>query len=306
MENNMEDIFKNALGENEEKSQPQQPVQQVKKPASPQAILKTEVANAISQPNISDKLLASMDKLVQQGQLTFPKGYQLGNELKSAYFKITSNPILASCNPSSIANALSDMVIQGLSVQRNQGYLIPYNGQLSFQRSYFGDIMLAKRTGLITEVNARVIYDGDTCDTDTDELGNEYVKYHKSSIENHDNAIVGAYAWVTGINGYKLFAIMTKKEIEANWSLSKDSSRKFQKTFPQEASKRTVIRRLLKNVFNTAVDLTEEQRQAIELYNKGVDDEYKSNSGDFKYSSEDTINAHVHEEAGEIISDSDF
>lgn len=308
MENqNMEDIFNNALG-GEVKKQPtqaQQPKQEVQQQVATKApSLKTQVANAIADKNVSDKLINNMLGLIAQNQMSVPNGYQLGNELKSAYYAIVSDPIKSKCDVLSMANALSDMAIQGLSYQKNQVYFVPHAGKLSCQRSYFGDIVLAKRTGLIADVNARVIYQGDTFETDTDEKGNEYVKIHKSAFENRDNPIVGAYAWATGINGYKLYAIMTKKEIQSNWNLSTDSSRKFQNNFPQEASKRTVIRRLLKNVFNTAVDLTPEQQQAMNVYNKGVEEEYKND--DFKYSDENTINAHVHEETGEIISDEVF
>lgn len=308
MENqNMEDIFNNALG-GEVKKQPtqtQQPKQEVQQPVAAKAPnLKTQVANAIVDKNVSDKLIDNMLGLMAQNQMSVPNGYQIGNELKSAYYAIVSDSNKSKCDVLSIANSLSDMAIQGLSYQKHQVYFIPYGGQLSCQRSYFGDIALAKRTGLIADVNARVIYQGDTYEMDTDENGNEFIKNHKSALENRDNPIIGAYAWATGINGYKLYAIMTKKEIQSNWNLSKDSSRKFQNNFPQEASKRTVIRRLLKNVFNTAVDLTPEQQQAMNAYNKGVEEEYKND--DFKYSDENTINAHVHEETGEIISDEVF
>lgn len=317
MNNNLDDIFASHLEDVKQPVQPapqqvvqqkttQQPQNAIQTQSQSKPKLKDQVASAISVPNISDRILSSFDKLIKEGQLSFPKGYQVGNELKSAFFKISNNSNLASCSPASIANALSDMAVQGLSVQRNQGYLIPYNGTLSFQRSYFGDIVLALRTGVIADVKARVIYEGDEYELDTDEQGYECIKNHKSSLENHDNPIKGAYAWATGINGYKMFAIMTKKEIEANWSLSKDSTRKFQKTFPQEASKRTAIRRLMKMIFNAAaVDLTEEQQQAINLYNSGMEDDYVGNN-DFKFDTTQSINAQVKEETGEILDEADF
>lgn len=305
--NNLDNIFASHLGDAKPVQQPAP--QQNQTPVAPKttnALLRDKIANAVSEKNISDKLLANFDKLAKEGQLTFPKGYQVGNEIKSAYFKIMSTSNMAVCSAASIAQALSDMVVQGLSVTRNQVYLIPYSGQLQCQRSYFGDIALAKRTGLIVDVNARVIYEGDEYDIETDELGNECIKNHKTKLENHDNPIKGAYAWAIGINGYKLFAIMTKKELDKNWELSKDSSRKFQKSFPQEASKRTAIRRLMKMVFNTAVDLTEEQMEAINLYNQGVEEEYVSNRNDYKFNNTETINAHVQEKTGEILDEGLF
>ena len=159
MENqNMEDIFNNALG-GEVKKQPtqvQQPKQEVQQPVATKApTLKTQVANAIADKNVSDKLINNMLGLMAQNQMSVPNGYQLGNELKSAYYAIVSDSNKSKCDVLSIANSLSDMAIQGLSYQKHQVYFIPYGGQLSCQRSYFGDIALAKRTGLIADVKCK-------------------------------------------------------------------------------------------------------------------------------------------------------
>lgn len=297
--NNLDDIFASHLGD---VKPVQQPTQTSPTPVKAQAVaLRDNVTMAVTNKNISDKLLANFDKLAQEGQLTFPKGYQVGNELKYAYSVIVSNPKASQCTAASIANTLIKMVTLGLSAQKDQVYFIPYDNQLNCQVSYFGSVASAKRTGLIVDVNARVIYDGDEYEIETDELGNECVKNHKTRLENHDNPIKGAYAWAIGISGYKLFCVMSKKEIEANWNMSKDNSRKFQKQFPQQAAKRTVINRLMSMISKTAVNMTEEQNQAINTYLRSVEDEYVSNQGDYKYNNSNTINAHVQEKTGEIL-----
>ena len=53
------------------------------------------------------------------------------------------------------------MATLGLNASKKQGYFIAYGGKCQFQKSYFGNITLARRNGLKT-INAEIIYDGDT------------------------------------------------------------------------------------------------------------------------------------------------
>ena len=244
--------------------------------------LKNEVGSALSNTNISDSILAKFSELANQGQLYFPQNYSVGNAIKLAYSKIVSNG-LSRCEPLSIANALSEYVIQGLDVSRNQAYFIEYGGKVTMQRSYFGDVSVIKRTGLVSNINAICVYKGDEFITGFDERGNETVISHKTRFENRDNEIIGAYAWAEGINGYRLYCIMTKKEIEASWSMAKAKQSKFREEFKQEASKRTVIRRLVKMIFNTSISTTSEQEALIHSYNRTTEDEFdNSNERKFK------------------------
>ena len=66
---------------------------------------------------------------------------------------------------------------------------------------------------------------------------------------------------------------MTWNEIQANWRKSK-SSGGVHKEFPQEMAKRTVIRRLVKMLFNTAPTLSNEASTIVASYNRTTDDEY--------------------------------
>lgn len=295
----------------EERKETQQSVSQVPqaqqnngaKPKSQEVMLKDEVAGAIVQKDIADSILKSFNTLMEQNQLTFPKGYNIGNNLKLMFYEITQKGYLQTCSRVSIANAISECAIQGLSTTKKQGYFINYGGTLQFQRSYFGDIALVKRTGLVKDVYANVIYQGDVIETAFDDYGKEYVKKHESKFENRDNGIIGAYAVAVG-DSYKMYAIMSKKELEANWNLSKDSSRKFQKAFPQEASKRTCIRRLIKMIFNTALENGEECEQIIGMYNN-MSSDYEEQDVETQYGSESSINAHVDNNIknGELLDD---
>ena len=236
---------------------------------------KGEIAAAIGNSSIADSILNSFNKLASQGQLVFPKGYALGNQLKLMYTSLSQNGSLQKATPISIGEALAYAAIQGLEVDKNQVYFIVYDKKMTMFRSYFGDIAVAKRSGIVKEISARVIYKGDVYEIKTNEDGKEYITGHMTSLENRDNDIVGAYAWAVLPDGNREYAIMTWKEIQKNWSKSKAGGAT-QKDFPQEMAKRTVIRRLVKTLFNTCpTDVSEEAKAIIGAYNHTTEEEYE-------------------------------
>lgn len=263
---------------------------------------KQEIANAIGNSTIADSILNSFNKLATQGQLVFPKGYNIGNQLKLMYTALSQNGAIQTATTTSIGEALTEAVIQGLEMDKKQCYFIAYNKKMTMFRSYYGDIAVAKRTGLVKDISARVIYDKDVYEIDVDENGEEFIKNHRTELLNRDNAILGAYAWATMLDGSKRYCIMTKKEIDANWAKSKNSAGTVQKEFPQEMSKRTVIRRLVKMIFNTApTDISAESQAVIGSYNRTTEDEYKDAPVVEEVEVKGVNNEIVDEETGEVI-----
>ncbi|MCK9236395.1 MAG: recombinase RecT [Bacteroidales bacterium] len=234
---------------------------------------KKEVATAINDRTIADSILQNFDLLVTQGQLKFPQNYNLGNQLKLAYLVITQESKLRGATSTSVGQALTHMVLQGLEIDKNQCYFIKYGNELKMFRSYFGDVAVALRTRLVKDIKAVVIYDGDEFETNiiNDE---EVVIKHTTSFKNRDNPIVGAYAVAILPGGDKRYTVMTKKEIDANWSKSTNPDKKVQKEFPQEMSKRTVIRRAVKMLFNSANTEDNYVSAVIGSFNKTTEDEY--------------------------------
>ena len=235
--------------------------------------VKQEVANAISNTTIADSILAAFSKLSEQGQLVFPKGYNVGNELKLMYTSLSQNELLNQATKISIGEALTEAVIQGLEIEKKQCYFIVYKNKMTLFRSYYGDIAVAKRTGLVKEIKSRVIYDGDEFELETNEDGEDYITGHRTQLLNRDKAILGAYAWAELPNGKRRYCIMTWNEIQKNWSKSR-SGGGVQKEFPQEMCKRTVIRRLVKMLFNTTPTINDDQIAIIGSYNRTTEEEY--------------------------------
>ena len=229
---------------------------------------------AVLQGKPADIVINQFADLVEKGQLFFPDNYNYVNAVKYAALVITQTKGLQDCTKASVVQALSDMALQGLDVQRKQGYFIKYGNELKFFRSYFGDVAAAMQTKLIKDIKAVVIYDGDEFETGI-ENDEEVVLHHKTSFKNRDNEIIGAYAVAILPEGAKRYCVMTKKEIDKNWAKSTNKDNQVQKDFPQEMAKRTVIRRLVKLLFNSANTSENFTDSLVAAFNRTTENEYE-------------------------------
>lgn len=208
-----------------------------------------------------DGLTKQLNSKMQYG-LSFPSDYNVANALMGAYLVLketkdkNGSSLLDSCSQTSIANSLMDMATLGLSVQKKQGYFIAYGGQCQFQRSYFGNITIARRFGL-KDIHAEVIYEGDNFVYHIED-GNKVLDKHEQSIANIDNdKIVGAYAVVIMQDGTKMLEVMNMKQIKQSWQQGygyKEGSGTHSK-FADQMAKKTVINRALKQIINTHGDV---------------------------------------------------
>lgn len=195
--------------------------------------------------------------------LSFPADYNPTNALMGAYLimKETTDKngkcILESCSQASIANSLMDMATLGLNASKKQGYFIAYGGKCQFQKSYFGNITLARRNGLKT-INAEIIYDGDTFKYHI-ENGMKVIDVHEQDFMNIDNdKILGAYAVAVMDDGRKVVEVMNINQLKKAWDqriggLKEDASSTHMK-FKDQMAKKTVINRLCKLIGNTSTD----------------------------------------------------
>ena len=209
-----------------------------------------------------DGLAKQLEKKCEYG-LTFPKDYNLSNALMGAYLVLketkdrNNKPVLESCTPTSIANSLMNMATLGLSVQKKQGYFISYGNQCQFQRSYFGNMAIARRYGM-KDVHAEIIYQGDKFKYHIED-GNKVLDSHEQDFMNIDNEkILGAYAVVLMEDGAKHLEVMNIKQIKQAWSQGfgyKENGNGTHQKFTDQMAKKTVINRALKQIINTHGDV---------------------------------------------------
>lgn len=214
--------------------------------------------------NISEQVLSRIEQFQKEGSMILPKNYSVENHMKSAWLALQEvedkehHKALQICTKESIANSLLDMVLQGLSVSKNQGYFIVYGNKLVFKRSYFGTIALAKRAGrMVSEPVANVIYEGDDFQYEIDpKTAKVAIIKHSQKLENIDNSkIKGAYALVTLADGTTQVTIMSMQQIRAAWGQGATKGNSpAHKNFAEEMAKKTVIGRACKVIINSSGD----------------------------------------------------
>lgn len=212
---------------------------------------------AVMQKDITDQVSNRISQLQDDG-LALPKDYNPQNALKAAWFKLqqtkdrSNRPALQVCTRASIANALLDMVTQGLSPAKTQCYFIVYGNEVQLQRSYFGTIAAVKRLSSVKDIDAQVVHQGDEFAIGADELGRIKVTKFVPKFENLDKPIKGAFAFIELADGRVDYTVMTQKQIQTSWGQSRQHN--VQQKFGDEMAKRTVINRAAKMYINTSDD----------------------------------------------------
>ncbi|MFJ7971283.1 recombinase RecT [Psychrobacillus sp. NPDC096389] len=226
---------------------------------------------ALIQKDITDDVNKSLVRLQEEG-LVLPPNYNYSNALKSAFFALSnssSGNLLSVCSKASVANALLDMVTQGLSPAKTQCYFIKYGDTCKLNRSYFGTQVVLKRLSNVKDIWANVIFQGDEFVYEIEDGRDKFVS-HGTKFENRDNKILGAYAIVKTTDDELLLTVMTRKEIDTAWSQGK--TKNVQDKFPQEMAKRTVINRAAKAFINSSDD----SDLLIESINNTTENEYEN------------------------------
>lgn len=220
---------------------------------------KNEIAVA---KNISEAVLAKVQTMQETGGLVLPEDYHAGNALNAAYLKFKQledknhKPAEQVCTKESVALALMDMVIQGLSPAKNQCYFVVHGNQLTLMRSYMGTVAAAKRFGGVKSVHAQVVYKNDRFEFEIDpSTGTKKVTVHEQSLESIEEGTIRAAYAVVITKDDVYYEIMTMDEIRKAWAqgAAKGGS-PAHKNFPQEMAKKTAINRACKLFVNTSTD----------------------------------------------------
>lgn len=219
----------------------------------------------------ADIVLSKVQHFQRHGELDLPPNYSAANALKSAWLILQETldkdkrPALEVCGKASIANALLDMVIQGLNPAKKQCYFIVYGNHLALQRSYFGTKAVALRVAKdLQDIFSEVVYKGDNLTYRIDK-GRRIIEEHTQSLSSINNAnIVAAYAVAVDKEGEVVRSeLMTFEQIKQAWKQSRmnpvadNGNIKAGSThgkFTDEMAKKTVTSRLAKHFINSSSD----------------------------------------------------
>lgn len=241
-----------------------------------------EKKNAVAktEKNITDVVLNKVAGFAQVGELVLPQDYSAENALKAAWLALQTvedkrgNKALKICSQPSIANALLDMVVQGLNPAKKQCYFIVYGKELTLQRSYMGTVAVAKRFSGVREVHAQVVYEGDEFEYEIDPMtANIRITKHTQNLNNIDiSKIKAIYAVVIKEDGSPYVEIMTMDQVKKAWNqgATKGDS-PAHKNFTEEMAKKTVINRACKLFVNTTTD----SALLVDTFNRVTSNDYR-------------------------------
>ena len=197
-----------------------------------------------------------------------PKHVSADRLVRIAIAAISRNPILMKCSQTSLLASLMDAAKLGLEASGplGEGYLVPYfNSQrkeyeAQFQPGYRGLVTLARRSGVLKEIDARIVHENDFILV---EYGVHKKLEHRPVLSGEPGKIIAAYAIFHLEGGGVQFDIMTLPEINAVRARSKAKDSGPWVTDFEEMAKKTVIKRGLK-----LVPLSVELAEAIEADNR--------------------------------------
>lgn len=241
------------------------------KPAAAPPAVKQESHLAMMKRTVVDAVAQKVGEFVKNREIDLPASYSVGNALKAAWLILqdttdkSGNKALNVCEHNSIANAMLDMVVQGLNPIKKQVYFIVYGKTLVAQRSYFGSMAVAKMVNpKIDDFAYAPVYEGDVFKYGITN-GRKNVLTHEQELGNVDKKkIIGAYAIALDKSGDPIRSeIMTIDEIKQAWKQSKmnpigeNGNVKADSThgkFTADMAMKTVVNKLCKAIVNASSD----------------------------------------------------
>ncbi|EBX3585175.1 recombination protein RecT, partial [Salmonella enterica subsp. enterica serovar Typhimurium] len=200
-----------------------------------------DVISFINQPSMKEQLAAAL-----------PRHMTAERMIRIATTEIRKVPALGDCDTMSFVSAIVQCSQLGLEPGGALGhaYLLPFgnknekSGKKNVQLiiGYRGMIDLARRSGQIASLSARVVREGDDFSF---EFGLEEKLVHRPG-ENEDAPVTHVYAVARLKDGGTQFEVMTRKQIELVRAQSKAGNNGPWVTHWEEMAKKTAIRRLFK------------------------------------------------------------
>lgn len=222
--------------------------------------------------------------------------------------KMSQDEYLSKCSIASIYKAVKDAAAVGLEPCSllQEAALVPFWNkkrniyEAQFIPMYKGLIAAARRTGLITDISAHIIYDGDTIDIDhgrSDEI------HHKPLLTRRHENRVGVWCKVTFSNSdkphYELMLAMDVEHIKAKVVGRSAHYYGGWVTDEGEMWRKTVVRRAMKYCQATQGEFAEKLAKAI-----AVDENFEGEGeGDFDDSDVETLD--VQAQPAVVVGDAD-
>lgn len=188
------------------------------------------------------KAIIGTDSVQEQFKNALDKGAPL---FVASLIDIYSNDkYLQKCSPQAVIMEALKAATLKLPINKNLGfaYIVPYGNEPQFQLGYKGYIQLAQRTGQYKYINADVVYEGEF------KGHNKITGELDLSGEATSDNVIGYFAYIETVNGFKKTVYWTKEKITAHakrYSKSYHKSNSAWQTNFDEMALKTMLRNIL-------------------------------------------------------------
>lgn len=163
-----------------------------------------------------------LDKAMPSLQAALPKiGLTPESLARTAFTTIVDSPHLHGADPKTLVKCIIEGAQLGLSFDKNLGhaYLVPFKGKVQLMPGYRGLIALMDRSGLVRDVVAEVVYDGDLFEYEVN-MERDILRWKPITkpIDRTDDKITHAFAIIRLANGgvrHKVLDIEDLRETRA-------------------------------------------------------------------------------------------
>lgn len=193
-----------------------------------------------------------LEKCKSQIQMALPKHMTPDRMMRVAMTEIQKTPALLDCTPVSLVAAVIQASQLGLEIGvLGQAYLVPFKGSVTLIPGYRGLVQLARRSGEIVSIEARIVHARDKF---TVRYGLEPELTHIPWMPTPDEKVTKegpgpvlcAYACAKFKDGGYQFEVMSLRELDNIKGRSKAASSGPWVTDTEEMYRKTVTRRLCK------------------------------------------------------------
>ena len=199
---------------------------------------------------VRDLLEKSKDEIAK----ALPKSITPERITRIALTSLRKNPSLLECDPNSFLGAVMQASQLGFEIDDNLGYvyLVPFFNKKTGKKEvqllvgYRGLIELARRSGKLRSVSARLVYENEPFSIEYGLM--ETLRHTPLPPSKRGEKVKGVYAVASMSDDTKVFDFLWAEEIEEIKKSSKagDSKTSPWATHEEEMMKKTVIRRMMK------------------------------------------------------------
>jgi len=186
-----------------------------------------------------------LDGSKQQIALALPRHLNADRMLRIAMTSVRRTPELLACTPQSLVGAVIQAAQLGLEPDGVLGhaYLVPFKDTCQLIVGYKGYVDLARRSGQVSTIYARVVYAKDQFEYS---FGLQEKLEHVPTRDPEPGDIVYAYAVIKMKDGGVQFDVMNRREVDAIRKRSPSGNSGPWVTDYAEMAKKTVLRRACK------------------------------------------------------------